>query len=68
VGDKDEAETVTAPQLLQQVDDVGLGVFVEVARRLIGEQQGGRVDQDASDRHPALLAAGQAVGICIGAV
>jgi len=38
VGDEDEAERFRALQLFQQVDDVGLGFLVEVARRFVGEQ------------------------------
>jgi len=38
VGHQDKAETLTALQCLEQVDDVGLGVLVEIAGRFIGEQ------------------------------
>ena len=68
MGHQDEAKTVAALQLLQEVDDVGLAVLVEVARRLIGEQQRGSVDQSAGNRHAPLLTAGQRVGISIATI
>lgn len=59
-----EAECALALQLRKQIDDVGFGVFVEIARRLVGEQQRRR----ARDRDPALFAAGQAAGISFTAL
>jgi hypothetical protein len=68
VGDEDEAERFRVLQPFEQVDDVGLGVFVEVARGFVGEQQRRRIDERTGDRDPALLAAGHAAGIGVGAV
>ncbi len=68
VGDEHEAEAVRPLQFLQQIDDVVLRLLVEIARRLIGEQQARRIDQRAGDGHPALLAARHAAGIGVGAV
>ena len=68
VGDEDEAEGFRPLQLLEQIDDVGLGVLVEIAGRLVGEQQRRRIDERTGNRDAALLAAGHAAGIRIGAV
>ena len=67
VGDENQAESFTSLQLFEENDDFGFGVLVEVARRLVGEQQARRVDQRTGNRHPALLAAGQACRIGGGA-
>ena len=66
--DENEAECVLALQVNEQVDDVGLGILVEIARRLVGEQQRGRVDERTRDRNPPLLAAGQPARIHVGAI
>ena len=68
VGDEDEAEGFRPLQLLEQIDDVGLGVLVEIAGRLVGEQQRRRIDERTGNRDAALLAAGHAAGIRIGAL
>ena len=39
VGDENEAERFTSLQFFEETDDFGLGVLVEVARRLVGEQK-----------------------------
>jgi len=39
VGDERQAERLGPLQLLEQVDDVCFGVLVEVAGRLVGQQQ-----------------------------
>ncbi len=56
VGDERQAERLGPLQLFEQIDDVGLGVLVEVAGRLVGEQQRRRIDQRAGDDRAALLA------------
>jgi hypothetical protein len=59
VGDQDEGEAAFAPEPVEQGDDVVPGAGVEVARRLIGQQDLGLFDQGAGDADPLLLAAGQ---------
>ena len=49
VGDEHQAERLGSLQRFEQVDDVGFGVLVEVAGRLVGEQQRRRIDQRAGD-------------------
>ena len=39
VGDERQSEALGPLQLLEQVDDVGFGVLVEVAGRLVGQHQ-----------------------------
>ena len=68
VRDEHEAEQFRPLQLLEQIDDVGLGVFVEIAGRLVGKQQRRRIDERTGNGDAALLAAGHAAGIRIGAV
>ena len=68
MGDEDEAEGLGTLQFPQQVDDVDLGVLVEIARRLVGEQQTRRVDQGTRDDRAALLAARHIAGISLGSV
>ena len=46
-------------QLAEQVQDFGSRVAVEVAGRLVGQDQRGLVDQRAGDGHALLLAAGE---------
>jgi hypothetical protein len=67
MGDEHEAEAFGALQRLEKIDYVGLAILVEVAGRLVGEQQARRVDQRAGDRHPPLLAPGQICRIGIDA-
>ena len=43
----------------QQLEDAASGALVEVAGGLVGQEDGGVVDQRAGDRHPLLLAARQ---------
>ena len=46
-------------RLAHQLEDLTAGLRVEVAGRLVGEQDRGPRDEGARDRHPLLLAAGQ---------
>ena len=59
VGDDDDrlAELVDRPP--QQLEHAGARLRVEVAGRLVGEDDGGRGDQRARDRDALLLAAGE---------
>ena len=68
VGDEDEPERLRPLQFFEKIDDVAFGVLVEVARRLVREQQRRRVDERARDGNPPLLAAGHAAGISIHAI
>ena len=43
----------------EQVDDCGAGGSIEIAGRLVGEDQRGAGGQRAGDRHARLLAAGK---------
>ena len=67
VGDENEAKSFTSLQLFEETDDFGLGVLVEVARRLVGEQKRRRVDQRTGNHHAALFATGHAVRIGVSA-
>ena len=68
VGDQSQAECLAALQIREQVDDVGLAIFVEIAGWFVGEQQRRRIDQRARDNDTSLLAAGHAARIGVGAV
>jgi len=57
-----------ALQIFDQPHHVGFGVLVEVAGGLVGQKQRRRIDQRARNRHAALLATGERVGIDIGAI
>ncbi len=48
-------------QLAEEVQDLLRGFAVEVAGRLVGQEDGGVGDQGAGDRHPLVLAAGELV-------
>ena len=68
VGDEEEAESLGALQLREQLDHIAFAVFVEVAGRLVRKQQRRRIDERTGDHHSPLLAAGHGVGVGIGAV
>ena len=55
-------------RLAQQVEDLGARLRVEVAGRLVGEDDGGLVDQRAGDRDALLLAARELRGLVAAAV
>ena len=46
-------------ELPEEREDLLAGLRVEVAGRLVGDQQGAAVDQRPGDRHALLLAAGE---------
>jgi len=56
------ARGVLLAELEQKLDDLGARVRVEIAGRLIGEQQDGAIDQRPRHRHALPLAAGQLGG------
>jgi hypothetical protein len=55
--DQQQAERLRLPQLFQEIDDVRFRILVEIAGRLVGEQQPRRVDQRAGNHRAPLLAA-----------
>src|SRR5690606_22265636 len=57
VRDEHERRAALAVQLLEQLDDRFAGRRVEVARRLVGEQDSRLVDERAGERDALLLAA-----------
>ena len=59
VRDDDHRHAGRAIELTQHGHDLGRGLAVEVAGRLVGEQQVGLADEGARDRDPLLLAARQ---------
>ena len=59
MGDHDHRLAVPSDALAEQVQDPGAGARVQVAGRLVGEDDGGPADQRAGDRDALLLAAGQ---------
>src|SRR5438105_13887907 len=59
VGDEQQRRTTGADVIDQEGDDLGGGLAVEVAGRLVGDQYLWPVDQGAGQGHALLLAAGQ---------
>jgi len=57
VRDQDEGLTLLPVEPAKQPQDLGAPVRVEVARGLVGQNEGGSVDERARDGHPLLLAA-----------
>ncbi len=55
-------------QLVEEVHDLGRGGRVEVAGRLVGEEDRRVVDQRAGDGHALALAAGELVGLVVHAL
>ena len=62
VGDDDDGDALLAIEPRQRFHDFVRVAGVEVAGRFVGEQQAGRVDQGARDRHALLLAARELAG------
>ena len=59
VGDEDERLAVLAVEPAEEGEDLGRALRVEVAGRLVGEDERRPVHQRSGDRHPLLLAAGE---------
>ena len=59
VRDQHHRQAAVPPQLLQQADDVVPGALVQVAGRLVGQQDLGLLDQRPGDGDALLLSAGQ---------
>ena len=66
--DHDDGLAVLAVQLLQQAEHLLGGLAVEVAGRLVADQQRRVGDDRAGDRDALLLAAGQLAGLVRGAI
>ena len=54
--------------LVEEVHDLVTGAGVEGTGRLVGEDDGGRVDEGAGNGHALPLAAGQLVGSVVDAI
>ena len=67
VGDHDDGHALVV-ELLEHAHDLDAGAAVEIAGRLVGEQQGGLVGERAGDGDALLLAAGKLVRLVVGAV
>ena len=67
VGDDDDRRALGV-ELLQQLKDLLAGVAVEVAGRLVGEDDRGAADQGAGDRDPLALPTGHGCGTGVLAV
>ena len=63
VGDEDDGDAALDVEALEDAHHLDAGPRVEVAGRLVGQDDRGLVDQRARDRHALLLAARQLVGI-----
>ena len=61
VGDDEDRGVLAVGLLVQQVEDLHAGAEVELAGRLVGQQDRVAGRQRAGDRHPLLLAAGELV-------
>src|SRR5580693_29401 len=68
VGDDHHGQTPFLPKGCQQRHDLVTGAFVQVARRLVGEQYQRLLDQGPGDRYSLLLAARQLRGQVAGPV
>src|SRR5438128_6311870 len=65
---RDEDDGLAAPDTrpVQRVEDAATGRVVEVAGRLVGEEQRGPRDERPRDRHPLLLAGRELIGLVVG--
>src|SRR5829696_8947730 len=68
VRDEHDRRIRFAVDRLQQLDDAGAGVTVEVARRLVGEEDARRVAEGPRDGDALLLAPGELVGKVVRAL
>ena len=65
VGDEDDRLAALDARAPQRIEDLGAGRVVEVAGRLVGEQERRPGDERAGDGHPLLLARRQLVGLVV---
>jgi len=68
VGDEDDGGFLLAGEPSDEFDDGGAGGGVEVARRFIGEENGGLMNEGAGEGGALKLAAGELVGSMMGSV
>ena len=68
VGDQEEGLAVLSVELAEEREDLGRPLGVQVAGRLVGEDERRAVDERTGDRHPLLLAARQLGRPVVGAV
>ena len=68
MGDDEQGHLVLVVEAKQKVVDLVGGAGVEVAGRLVGEQQVRAHDEGAGDRHALLLTAGELAGAMVQAV
>ena len=66
MSDDEQGQPVLLIELLEEPDDVAAGLAVEVAGRLVAEQDGGAVEQRPGDGDALLLAPGELAGTAIG--
>ena len=59
MGNEHERRPAMAIERDQQIEDVGAVPRIEIARRLVGQQEPRFVGEGARDRNPLLLAAGE---------
>ncbi len=59
VRDHNHRHPCPAIELAEKIHDFGAALAIQVARRLIGQEQAGLVDECAGNRHTLLLAAAE---------
>ena len=64
VGDEEEGHAEVAPDLADQVLQVGPGLRVDGGERLVHQQHAGLVRDGTRDGHPLLHTAGELPGVC----
>src|SRR5207245_745202 len=62
VGHQDDGDPLVCVELPQEAHDLLAGPGVEVARRLVRQNQARAIDEGAGDGHPLLLPPGDLVG------
>lgn len=66
--DDDDRLSIALIALLQKMDDLLTGIGVEIACRLIGKHESGRVYQGAADGDALLLSSGKLIGQMMQAI
>jgi hypothetical protein len=59
VCDHDDGHTFLAIELAEQLHHFGAALAVQIACRLVGQNQAGTIDEGASDRYALLLASAE---------
>ena len=68
MGDHHDDHVSLAGQSCQKIQDLLAGLRIEIARRLVGIQDGRLEEDRPPDRHPLLFPAGEGVGPMLGAI